>query len=666
MKYISLDSVVKSYNSNKGSTKNKFWGLLSILSSLDSIVKPGISLNFESSKVSNFLEELFCVSDDRKQYANSAVWNVMFSKKWASKASELMLTKSPNIYDIAVWYYRRQPFKDEASSSDVIKALLESLHIEERDARILFDFHSIQINFSPDLYEEDDLRKAINATSSNITAEGDSIVAHPGELSRAPFIQTLYAGQALMECLIITQFQFDELYESEHEKETANGNNAHIQKSHQHEKIVNLLLRKKNIVLTGAPGTGKTYLSKEIAATIVGNCSWELLSDDQKTQIGFVQFHPSYDYTDFVEGLRPGENGEFRRQDGVFKEFCKRALGDEDVVSEVSTNLFDKVYNELLDDIRGGVITSYERITADDRGLAVNDKNKIIFGPEATNYKTTSIRNLRLLFDYYQSKGVKDATKLTRDDLWGAISKLTEGKTKTLDYTEYRWALNQLLSRVTDADKALVEAEPISNKEDITNKPFVFIIDEINRGELSKIFGELFYSIEPDYRGPKGTVQTQYNNMVEDDDIFKSGFYVPENVYIIGTMNDVDRGVEAMDFAIRRRFGWKEVTAEESADNMGITGLARVKMDALNKALIKNGLTKAHCIGGAYFRKLEGDDFQALWDFHLNGIVFEYFRGEPDAQSKIDDIKKAYEDATLPEQTSTVVESVSNEEASAE
>lgn len=429
-----------------------------------------------------------------------------------------------------------------------------------------------------------------------------------------------------------------------------------------------LIMLKRNLILTGAPGTGKTFIAKSVAADIVSNGTkdWDTLVKEGCCQISFVQFHPSYDYTDFVEGLRPGENGEFRRQDGVFKEFCKRALGDEDVVSEVSTNLFDKVYNELLDDIRDGAITSYERITANDRGLAVNDKNKIIFGPEVKNYKTSSIRNLRLLFDYYQSKGVYDATTLTRDDLWRAITTLTGGKTKTLDYTEYRWALNQLLSRVTEEDKALVEAEPISNKEVVTKKPFVFIIDEINRGELSKIFGELFYSIEPDYRGPKGTVQTQYNNMVEDDDIFKSGFYVPENVYIIGTMNDVDRGVEAMDFAIRRRFGWKEVTAEESADNMGITGLAKVKMDALNNALIEKGLTKAHCIGGAYFRKLEGEDFKALWDYHLEGIIFEYFRGEPDAQSKIDDIKKAYDDAALPEQAPETEVSTSTEETSAE
>ena len=95
------------------------------------------------------------------------------------------------------------------------------------------------------------------------------------------------------------------------------------------------------------------------------------------------------------------------------------------------------------------------------------------------------------------------------------------------------------------------------------NRTFIFIIDEINRGEISKIFGELFFSIDPGYRGEKGRVQTQYQNMIEDGDVFKKGFFVPDNVYIIGTMNDIDRSVESMDFAMRRRFAWAEVTAEE-------------------------------------------------------------------------------------------------------
>ncbi len=258
------------------------------------------------------------------------------------------------------------------------------------------------------------------------------------------------------------------------------------------------------IIYYGAPGTGKTYHAKQVACyKIAKKEKIEDLSPDERQHIGFVQFHPSYDYTDFVEGLRPDENGNFERQDGVFKAFCKKAL-------------------------------------------------------------------------------------------------------------------------------------------DFPAEPFVFIIDEINRGELSKIFGELFYSIEPDYRGPEGRVRTQYNNMVEKDDPFYEGFYVPENVYIIGTMNDVDRGVEAMDFAIRRRFTWKEITAEDSINSMGITGKAEKKMTALNAALKEKGLSRAYYIGGAYFRHLKGEDFNGLWENHLKGIITEYFRGYPDIDGIVSSIHDAY------------------------
>ena len=127
----------------------------------------------------------------------------------------------------------------------------------------------------------------------------------------------------------------------------------------------------------------------------------------------------------------------------------------------------------------------------------------------------------------------------------------------------------------------------------VERKNYVFIIDEINRGEISKIFGELFFSIDPGYRGVAGTVQTQYQNLIEDGDIYENGFYVPENVYIIGTMNDIDRSVDSMDFAMRRRFAWKEIKSNdrlEMLDNLG----EELKETAIKRMQSLNEIGRAH------------------------------------------------------------------------
>ncbi len=295
------------------------------------------------------------------------------------------------------------------------------------------------------------------------------------------------------------------------------------------DELANLVRRNKNLILTGAPGTGKTYLAKQIARIIIDNDEY---FDEQ---CDMVQFHPSYDYTDFVEGLRPvtQDNGQigFKLEPGTFKQFCEQAAA----------------------------------------------------------------------------------------------------------YPDY---------------------------------PYVFIIDEINRGEVSKIFGELFFSLDPDYRGPKGNVKTQYHNLVSKnkDDIFAQGLYVPENVYVIATMNDIDRSVESIDFAFRRRFTWYEVKPEqrlsmlepanldvcqnnknlqEKLDKASFYDCCKNYCNRLNEAICEEqGLGSAYQVGPAYFLKSlnylnldedinEDSVYNALeqvWNLHIDPLLREYLRGKSEAE----------------------------------
>ncbi len=317
-----------------------------------------------------------------------------------------------------------------------------------------------------------------------------------------------------------------------------------------------LRLGKKQIVLTGAPGTGKTHAVKAyVRAKIKENhssASAEELEAAMKEYTDLVQFHASYDYTDLIEGLRPVVIGmedskpitQFVRIDGRFKSFCRKAA------------------------------KAYDAAT----------------------------------------------------------------------------------------DKA---AAPL----------YYFIIDEINRADLSRVFGEIMHCLDEDYRGRAHAIHTQYSNlptyqrkenedlfsaMKVEDDVFADGFFIPENVILLATMNDIDRSVETFDFALRRRFQWIGIRAEDTMQEAlpaDVYAAVHDRAAALNGVIA--GATEFHLgedyqLGQSYFRDYlslrctvsDSTDEKDYADFYftsvLRPILCEYVRGRKNAEDLINACRSAF------------------------
>lgn len=340
-----------------------------------------------------------------------------------------------------------------------------------------------------------------------------------------------------------------------------------------------LLLSNKQLIMNGAPGTGKTYLARnDIADLLLFNLGESEDVDKKNLRLGMVQFHPSYDYTDFIDGIRPdlsGKSLKYTLKNGSFKSFCRRA----------------------------GVI---ERILAAGKDIDKDNIEKFLKGEDKD------------IIEYWTDE-INKGTKEEFD-----VSKLPK---------------------------------------------FLFIIDEINRAEISKVLGEVMYCLDPDNRGYKGAISTQYSSLATDETFFISKdndrFFIPSNVYIIGTMNDIDRSVEVFDFALRRRFAWYEVKANDDVmervlksmkvdESLGCDNYNdyKNKIEKFNNAIRDNlGLNEHYFIGPSYFAKINlyldsnkdnyVDAREKVWDNHLLQILNEYVKGRR-KEDEINAIKKDF------------------------
>lgn len=341
------------------------------------------------------------------------------------------------------------------------------------------------------------------------------------------------------------QFHFDVKQDSNKGKQAMDEKNE-LAHSDLNEIVKKAIKKNKQVIFTGAPGTGKTYTVRKFVK--------EHTQDESRYK--FVQFHPSYDYSDFVEGLRPvvtkdSPDPTFVRLDGTFKQFCRSIVEKE-----------------------------LETFCSDFRNLSAPEKRE-------------------KLKEYYDN-AVKEGT---------------------------------------------------SQEEETA---YYFLIDEINRADLSKVFGELMFGLEESYRGIENRFDTQYKNLktyqVDPDtgiaspmafDCFADGFFIPKNLHLIGTMNDIDRSVESFDFALRRRFRWIDVKANKimasSLEAMGVPNPEDIARRASNMncclSASEFGLGEAYHIGPAYFKSMSAEeklkeDLKEVFSHRIEPLLREYTRGQ--------------------------------------
>lgn len=351
-----------------------------------------------------------------------------------------------------------------------------------------------------------------------------------------------------------------------------------------------------------------------------------------------MQFHPSYDYSDFVEGLRPNLNEDgtmgFELKDGIFKKFVARARKNyedsqktqEDLDQEVSAQ---EAMSDFFETIRFGVDT-FQTVNGSEFSITdVDDSHIYIYipGNATSNKLTLNLDEVKQMVESGESfEKVKDLTQF--------FGKAFATQGYSYDFAIYK----EILKRKKKSSKATSKVEKL--------KKYVFIIDEINRGEISKIFGELFFALDPGYRGKAGEVTTQYANLHADPN---EKFFIPENVYIIGTMNDIDRSVDSFDFAMRRRFRFVELKADERLEMLAnledeeLEEEAIRRMTALNKEIAQvEDLNENYQIGPAYFLKLKTLSFDQLWTDYLAPLLQEYVQGMYDEAGILQRFAEAY------------------------
>ena len=377
-----------------------------------------------------------------------------------------------------------------------------------------------------------------------------------------------------------------------------------------------------NQILFGAPGTGKTYHTKKMAVEIINGkkerdrkeISKEYEELIKAEQIVFTTFHQSLSYEDFIEGIKPetiDSNVTYEVKDGIFKQLCSRAIEQKPKNSDIEIYDFDKGWNDLIAEVEQNLLSDSMLL------LPILTQDKGVYVTEITDNGNLKIKpkNSQLDIDYIVSYNRTKKLQGVFSDL--SIVKNIDKEFRSViggsNSTAYWAVLNYINNKIKENNKEIDFEE---------TKNHVLIIDEINRGNVSAIFGELITLLEEDKRkGNKEHTEAKLPYSGKD-------FSVPNNVYIIGTMNTADRSVEALDTALRRRFSFVEMQPNpEILSKVGNVDLKEL-LKTINQR-IEVLIDKDHQIGHSYFIGIQNIvDLQRTFKDKIIPLLEEYFYGD--------------------------------------
>lgn len=329
MKYFDLETVAKSYMGFQDCMTNKSWGYLALLKGCKNSIKPSIPYEVELDCVSNFLENIFNLSQKKKEYNSGRSLYVVFSNKWDEYFND-QGKHTPNIYDVAVWAYRRKTFSDDTTKEDVLRMFAHEFNISLEIIENSFSTASKELKFSDRLYTEASLkstlsRVGVDVSKENIDAKKGGVVASPGEISRGPFVQTLYAGLEITDYVIILQSDYLSLYGGNFEiKDMEPKDNS------QYRPYITAIKSKPFLLLAGISGTGKSRIVRELARACWDNGTPEYLAQKPRN-FEMVQVKPNWHDSSELIGYVSRVSGEPIYVAGDFLKFVARAWEEPDV-----------------------------------------------------------------------------------------------------------------------------------------------------------------------------------------------------------------------------------------------------------------------------------------------------------------------------------------------